>query len=870
MSTYSYSYYQQQQPGLHNNAFTTQQGGLTWNGSQWVSSGTTASAPFPGPGSYGHFGTSSTGQAFGQPGQWQPQHRPVPQVSQQQQQLQKSAPPPAPPAPPGHPAELAPTGNEDPSLLVTRYSLYYQSWKGQADEQRGKANNLPPGSEREEASRKAQWADYYANQSSTSAHYYNGLVQQKQRQGGTPQPPPPQPQRPDQNQQPQQYSPGQQPKRKSRWSDRAPTKVTDHAPKLSGPPASPAAKDSNDPPPESLKRYVHRCLSRCTTDTQRSTIQAEVERMISENIRANTMHSTDWDSARLLPLPNGSGDGARPVSASSSGTPSSWENCAQNKRSKTVESDSSHNKEDRRKLGRYDENLPANDSYYGIGGEDCYKGKFSGKQDFFLSLKSGKTHKDSKGNSRKRNFDDQRYRSMNGGDYEQGLPANDSYYGSYGPSRDDSSSVRSDDRSRGSGRGRGDDGSLASEQDFISLSSHGRRQSKKKQHQMKNQKSQQQKQAAFQRSNSAASTGSAKDGFERSTKTLAARASRFSGRGGISDAVDATSRSDAGINIDRYMGKGVISGAKKVLDETDYERMTVKGTCTFLEKDYLRLTSPPRAELVRPKHILEKHLSNLKKLWGKEEKDRGGNSYLWFCSQLKAMRQDLTVQRIFDPFTIEVYETHARIALEKGDLNEYNQCQTQLKELYEQVSRSKGAVVATQGDGKKKARTGLENQHEFIAYRVIYYVYLTGNKKYEGGSSDLFKIMLSLTPKQREDPVIAHALKVRVAVAEFDYHAFFSLQDSAPKMGAYLMDYLVPQVRQAALQRMHKAYRPSVPVKHVLKELGFDNDDPQDAADGRQWLQSCGCKLTEDQETFLTKDSILKESDLADKKSSLI
>lgn len=217
----------------------------------------------------------------------------------------------------------------------------------------------------------------------------------------------------------------------------------------------------------------------------------------------------------------------------------------------------------------------------------------------------------------------------------------------------------------------------------------------------------------------------------------------------------------------------------------------VIGRCTDLEKRYLRLTSAPDPDKVRPERILKQTLALLKKKWISDQ------NYSYICDQFKSMRQDLTVQHIENEFTVEVYEIHARIALEKGDLGEYNQCQSRLRELY------------------SKNIKGHEN--EFLAYRILYLLHTQAR-------ADLSQILLEMAPEQFSDKNIKHALDVNRAVMTNNFSWLFHLYLKAPNMGGYVMDNFIPRARLLAMTEICKAYRPEVPLDLISKELGFESD----------------------------------------------
>eukprot|EP00908_Phaeocystis_cordata_P011752 Transcript_22704.p1 GENE.Transcript_22704~~Transcript_22704.p1 ORF type:complete len:301 (+),score=124.99 Transcript_22704:888-1790(+) len=248
---------------------------------------------------------------------------------------------------------------------------------------------------------------------------------------------------------------------------------------------------------------------------------------------------------------------------------------------------------------------------------------------------------------------------------------------------------------------------------------------------------------------------------------------------------------------------------------------------------------------VRPLSVLREAFAMVGQRWQKE------HDYHYACEQLKAIRQDLTVQHLTDEcsrFAVQVYEAHARLALRAADFGEFSQCQAQLVPLH--------------------ARGLSRHRDEFVAYRVLHCLATRGAAL----SEELHGMLggLSLGPGGAPGArsggggaaaapaaaaangdagahggggeagggggAVAQAVRVGVALQTGDFRAFFREHGQMHNLGAELLKPLLDEQRRRGLAVLCRAYQPSLPVRRVAGLLGFAGG----AAEAEPWLRSVG------------------------------
>lgn len=223
----------------------------------------------------------------------------------------------------------------------------------------------------------------------------------------------------------------------------------------------------------------------------------------------------------------------------------------------------------------------------------------------------------------------------------------------------------------------------------------------------------------------------------------------------------------------------------------------IVGRCQTLEKSYLRLTSEPNPDLVRPLNVLKKTYNMLMKKYQK-----GQVTYQYLCDQFKSMRQDLRVQIIENQFTIKVYESHARIALENDDIGEFNQCQSRLIALF-----------------------GLPNLkpsflEEFTSYRILYYMLTEDN----GAINTLRLKLMTENPAVFSNHMVRTAFNLAHARLMGDYHHFMKLYASMKDLGKKLVDSFICKEKLKSLVTICRSYN-QINVDFVVQELQFKNNE---------------------------------------------
>eukprot|EP00371_Babesia_bovis_P000463 XP_001609110.1 SAC3/GANP family domain containing protein [Babesia bovis T2Bo] len=176
--------------------------------------------------------------------------------------------------------------------------------------------------------------------------------------------------------------------------------------------------------------------------------------------------------------------------------------------------------------------------------------------------------------------------------------------------------------------------------------------------------------------------------------------------------------------------------------------VAIVGVCEALEKPYLRLTAEPNPATVRPEHVLKRAFRHVF-----DEFMKTGN-YKYIEEQFRSIRQDIQVQHIRSPFVAKLYATNARVALIYGDLDQFNQCQTQLRQLNCQLN---------------------DMPHYRLEFECYFMMYLAMQNMQMG----MLRYLRILTSEFKNTSYFIYANKIREVLAEGNFVEYFKMADTS-------------------------------------------------------------------------------------------
>ncbi|KAL7721496.1 Leukocyte receptor cluster member [Entamoeba marina] len=199
------------------------------------------------------------------------------------------------------------------------------------------------------------------------------------------------------------------------------------------------------------------------------------------------------------------------------------------------------------------------------------------------------------------------------------------------------------------------------------------------------------------------------------------------------------------------------------------------GTSQALEKSYFRLKGEARSEDVRPKHVLKKSLKFVLSKFHKE------NDYDYVCDQLKAIRQDLTLQHINDDFTIQVYTIHSEISIQNEDISEFMQCASTLRKLF------------------KLQRLPPTNDKllMYTAYTILFNI---DSKNVTSTAS--YSQIIEIPHEALTHPDISFVLQVKKAYNSSNYYEYFRLYTQANPFHKIIMKSSLSKVRLRSIMSL--------------------------------------------------------------------